>query len=265
MELEVKPLLSDDHRLTGMWGWCRVSEDSDGKAYLNCGERDAYARLTSPTRRREWLAARIIIKEIMVRASLIASFQECSVQKDTCGCPRILIHEELAGNCHCTITHKNGLALSAVSFENTLFLGVDLERVTDKPLLLRKAFSTGADFIAGAHSLREKYCILWSCKEAVSKALGKGMAMDFKKIIIRATPQETYQARGNKTCRIVGRYAAGKDRVLSICHIFPAREPGYKIHFQSCQRASLMTLLGRRQRRSEQKDCPQNNKRPLQG
>ena len=265
MQMEVHPLLSNHDRLTGMWGWCRVSGDLDGKAYLDCGERNAYARLTSPKRRREWLAARMIVKEIMVRASLIASFQECSVQKDVYGCPRILIHGELAENRHCTIAHKNGLALAAVSFENALFLGVDLESLTDKPLLLREAFSTGADFIAGAYNLREKYCILWSCKEAVSKALGKGMTMDFKKIIINGTSQETYQARGDKSFRILGRYAAGKECVFSICHLFPAREPGYKIHFPAFQRASRMALMGRRQRASEQKDCPQRKKRPLPG
>jgi len=244
MQMELKPLLSDDHGLKGMWGWCRVLDDFDGKPYLNCRERDEYSSLTFPTRRSEWLAARMIIKEILVKASLISSFQECSVQKDTYGCPRILIHGELTRNCHCTITHKNGLALAAVSFENAIFLGVDLESQTDKPVLLHKAFSTRADFIARAHNLREKYCILWSCKEAVSKALGKGMTMDFRKIIISSTLEETYQVQGDKSFRIVGRYAAGNRNVLSICHIFPAGEPRYEIHFPSFHIASLMEFIG---------------------
>ena len=243
MQMEVNPLLSDNHRLSGMWGWCRVLDDFDGKGYLSCSERDEYSSLTSPTRRSEWVAARMIIKEILVKASLISSFQDCSIQKDAYGCPRIFIHGDLARNCHCTITHKNGLALSAVSFEDAIFLGVDLESLTDKPLLFHKAFSTMADSIARAHNLREKYCILWSCKEAASKALGKGMTMDFKKIIISSSFDETYKVQGNKTYRIVGRYAAGKDSVLSICHIFPAFEPRYEIHFQSFQKSSLMKYL----------------------
>jgi phosphopantetheinyl transferase len=243
MQMEVHPLLSDNDRLRGMWGWCRVLDGFDGEGYLNCRERDAYARLTSPIRSREWLAARMIIKEILVKSSLIASVQDGAVQKDAYGCPRIYIHGKLAGNCHCTITHKNGLALSAVSFEDAILLGVDLEHSTDKPLLLRKAFSTGADSIAGMHDLREKYCILWSCKEAVSKVLGKGMTMDFRKIIISSTLHRTYEVQGHKPYRIIGRYAGGKDHVLSICQLFPAGEPQYEIRFPSFQTASLMHLL----------------------
>jgi phosphopantetheinyl transferase (holo-ACP synthase) len=154
-----------------------------------------------------------------------------------------LIHGELARNCHCTITHKHGLALSAVSFDEAIFLGIDIESLTDKPLLLRKAFSTRADSVTMTHDLREKYCILWSCKEAVSKAFGKGMTMDFKKIIISSTLEETYHVYGYKPYRIAGRYAAGKDSVLSLCHIFPAFEPRYEMHVQSRQMASLMNLL----------------------
>ena len=243
MQMALNPLQSDNHRLRGMWGWCRISDDFDGKGYLNRKEKDEYSSITSPTRRSEWLAARVIIKEILVNASLISSFQECSVEKDVYGCPKILVHGELARNCHCTITHKHGLALSAVSFDEAIYLGIDIECLTDKPLLLRKAFSTVADSVAMAHDLREKYCILWSCKEAVSKAFGRGMTMDFKKIIISSTLEETYQVYLDKPYRIVGRYAAGKDRVISLCHLFPAFEPHDEIHFLSCQMASLMNLL----------------------
>ena len=164
---------------------CKIHEETPWEGYLTHVERSEYAKIGSPIRRREWLSARVALKRALLARCMIHSPHECEIQKDGWGRPFVAI---LTGNrfrwLKCSISHKGGVASAFLVVTPQTNVGIDLEVVSDRPLRLRRVFSTKSDVLPIGSNPVRTCTVLWACKEAASKAMGVGLLRDFRSISI---------------------------------------------------------------------------------
>lgn len=120
----------------------------------------AYKKLTHPRRRREWLAARLALKELLNALG----HNYTKLQKDTWGRP-FLANSHM----HLSIAHCASFALAAVAQDSPI--GVDIQLPCKKLQNVREKFLDEDEVKDGGNDV-EKLCIYWCAKEAIYKAHG---------------------------------------------------------------------------------------------
>ena len=99
--------------------WSQAELDAPGfdpADWLTDGERREHDALGNDKRRREWLAARVALKDLLVRDRVVRRPSDASVRKDARGCPRIVIWEPDTGRYAeraCSISHSGPFVLVA--------------------------------------------------------------------------------------------------------------------------------------------------------
>lgn len=175
-----------------------ISRNGAGvEASLSAEERMEFSRCRAPQRQAEWLAARWAIKYLMSERGKIARLRECSIRKEPEGRPYAHYFEEgTSGGKRfpVSISHKNGIACVCVSYLSSIRVGIDIESLSPRAWRVRHAFAHPEDGLIAPEDLPKSYAVLWACKEAVTKVMGKGLLMDFKKILIRLLPKSGFRA-----------------------------------------------------------------------
>ena len=167
------------------WG----STDPDlWQAILSSQERKYWGETRAvEKRRREWLLGRAVAKDAVRR--LIARHvgaelepADIEIVPDAYGCPhaRGPWSSELRVHPAISIAHSEGTAVALAVLEQGMVAGIDLESVNRR----RETFETVA-FSAGERGLldripedlRQEWALrMWCAKEAVGKALGRGLS-----------------------------------------------------------------------------------------
>jgi phosphopantetheinyl transferase len=180
-------------RVAGPVAACRLElpPDSDGGVsweslahfVLGQEERPQWDRLTAPKRRREWLAGRVAAKDAIRRLLLatrgVSIFPaDIAIVPEANGRPRAE-GKALSGlGLSISIAHTDGVAVAiAAALEGGV--GIDVERVDRRRgEYERAAFSADEVRLLGPETdleRRERSLRLWCAKEAVAKALGRGL------------------------------------------------------------------------------------------
>ncbi|XWN34844.1 MAG: 4'-phosphopantetheinyl transferase superfamily protein [Roseivirga sp.] len=120
----------------------------------------AYKERTHPDKRKEWLAARLALKELLAKLG----HKYTPLQKDAWGRP-YLVDSDL----HLSIAHGSSYALVAVSEQHPI--GVDIQWPCQKLLSVREKFLNDHESQDIDNDL-DKLCIYWCAKEAIYKAQG---------------------------------------------------------------------------------------------
>ncbi len=170
---------------------------------LNRNERKVYRGLgKSPARRTEWLAGRTAAKDA-VRAFLKKHWQlelfpaDIEIDQDAYGRP-VLKGEwirTVAAVPAVTLAHSDGNAIAVVSAQvNGVFLGVDLQAMHQpSPGFVTHAFTPEEQKILTSlpAEVRDEWSMrFWSAKEAVAKALGRGLLDGPHGVRIRSVERE---------------------------------------------------------------------------
>jgi len=183
-QFEPTPLpLGDDDVEVGLLDVTRlVTLESLAQAALTRGEHAEYARLVLPKRRREWLAARVCLKTMLLRRGRIGDARDCAVVKDARGRPRLDFGPELPAEpaYDCSLSHKGRFACAAAAKRPGLRIGLDVEEVSPRLVRLAGAFAHDGDVLLGSRPDAERLAILWALKEACSKAQGSGLDAGFR-------------------------------------------------------------------------------------
>jgi phosphopantetheinyl transferase len=194
-------------------------EDPESVAarFLTRKERDEYLGLRHPGRRREWLAARVCLKAMLVRQGCISEPMQCEIDKDargrpwlsfvpahsggheacpTDGRPRTAVHD-------CSLSHKADLACACVSSLPKTRVGVDVERASPRLLRLAGAFVSDRDRLIGTRPPLVRLAVLWSLKEAYTKAVGAGLGIALADVICEETAEGRHRVgiRDGPVCR----------------------------------------------------------------
>ncbi len=137
-------------------------------------------------RRREWLSARVGVKNLALQLGLAAAAGHCQVVKERGGRPWLEVEDNGRRLWYpCSLAHKDGLAACCLAASEQVAVGIDLERVNEKPWRLRRHFVTKHDSLAEDLEKTQRCTLLWACKEAASKVMGCGMRMDFTLLQVR--------------------------------------------------------------------------------
>ncbi|MDY7034972.1 MAG: 4'-phosphopantetheinyl transferase superfamily protein [Thermodesulfobacteriota bacterium] len=206
-------------RRKGLWGLCRIDRERQYEDFLTGYEKTEYAVMKTAGRKREWLGARIALKKMLMDQNLIDSPMDCQTEKDRYGRPHLSIYKKgISIILNCSISHKNGLAAICIGCLPETRVGIDIEAISERPWRVRRAFINGSDSLAGIEELKENYTILWACKEAASKVMGRGMLMDFRKLTVKGDPQGRFTVLENGRETIEGDYFFSEDFIIAVCY-----------------------------------------------
>lgn len=146
----------------------------------------AHKKLTHPRRRREWLAARLALQQLLQKLGHTYT----TFQKDHWG--RLYLVDSPV---HLSIAHCSSFALAAVDEQGPI--GIDIQLPCEKLQNVKDKFLEEEELKDSNNDL-EKLCIYWCAKEAIYKAHG-GKSLSFKQDIrihrFTKSPQGTLWAR----------------------------------------------------------------------
>ncbi len=176
-------------------------------------------------RRREWQAARIALKRLLVQDGVVRSPLHAEIRKNELGQPRIVVYVPETGHYEeiaCSLAHKNRLVVAAYA-RRKVRVGVDIEcRSWRLPHLCRR-FECPADRMLPLADTIGRFTILWSLKEAVSKLVGLGFACGFTQIECRETRLGTCEIQAPEEPHLYGLYVWQDRYVVAIVTDVPAR------------------------------------------
>lgn len=142
----------------GFWKLIESADDlySMASAFVNDDELSVYQSFKNDRRRREWLATRILLKE------MLGSYP--GIDYDSNGAPH------LNGDAHINISVSHADGLVAVSMSKKYHVGIDVERVTNRVLRIMDKFLTPDEYDINDPNLLQLLYIQWCAKEAMYKA-----------------------------------------------------------------------------------------------
>ena len=127
---------------------------------LNSKEQQEYAHITHVKKQKEWLAARLCLRRLLINLGYTPS----PLYKNTYGQPILATY-----NVHISISHCKEFALVALSQNNPI--GIDIEQSHRKLRTIQHKFLNEVE-TKDANSDLSKLCIYWCAKEAIYKTLG---------------------------------------------------------------------------------------------
>lgn len=208
---------------------CRVFKTGDGsrlprmaQVILSLREQETWSRLEGPERRRrEWLLGRLAAKNAVrlfakKQYRIRVTTTDVEIATDRYGRPTVegKIAEEIDGDISISISHSGGEAVAlAGKCGDHGGVGIDIERVDQSCAGLETGILDAKEqalFSAIPASERDEWLLrLWCAKEAVAKAIGRGMAGGPLNLVV----QELGPSTGTVAVVIAGQLA----RQLPIC------------------------------------------------
>lgn len=181
---------------------------TDAPDWLSPEERSRYDSMRFPKRRMEWLLGRLTAKTLLVRClpELAAvHLDQITIGNHAEGAPFVsIVGEPLP--LQLSISHREGLAVAALSANPERSVGIDLEWVEDHPQSFYEDFFTPGELVilAGTPDNRKTLVgtLIWSAKEAVLKAMGKGLRLDTRSVDITGVARTTVDGWGRFNMRI---------------------------------------------------------------
>lgn len=166
-----------------------ISDAQEAELYrrLSSDEQRAIGQIVAPQARRQSIVARGMLRQLLARLSGVSDAEITIVTAKT-GKPRC---ESLpTGNVHFNISHRDGLALLAISLGSEV--GVDVERVCDRidiHAVAEVVFTPGErdELLAAPKELqRQVFFQFWTRKEALLKAIGVGLIAEPNQFDVRS-------------------------------------------------------------------------------
>lgn len=177
-------------------------EEESPPGFLSTSERETFAGLRFPKRRREWLLGRWTAKQLLRRSQAAyraLPLDAISVGNDRDGAPYLSVEEEGRLEMSLSISHRDDHAFCALGSSLSPIIGVDMERIEPRdPAFVQDFFTADeAERVWACPSpVRDTLVtVLWSAKEATLKALHHGLRVDTRRVEIHhiagIEPQQT--------------------------------------------------------------------------
>jgi 4'-phosphopantetheinyl transferase len=140
-------------------------------ASLSKNDEERFCELRHESRKKQWLASRIILQELSGNPKLSVSYEKTG---------RPIIND---GIHHVSISHTVNFV--SVILGKSTKVGIDIEYIHPRILKVAHKFVSQAEenFLKNHKNLQESLVLIWSAKEALFKLNGK-TDMDFRKNIL---------------------------------------------------------------------------------
>jgi 4'-phosphopantetheinyl transferase len=225
-ELELLPLPQADRTVeVSLVDLDRGAEHAQlATRFLAPAEQAEYRVLRHPRRRREWLGARLCLKTMLLRRRAIDDPADCAVRKDARGRPRVEMAagQPPQGIHDCSLGHKGRFACACASAAPARRVGVDIELACARLVRLAPAFVHADDAVTQSLASALRLAVLWTLKEAYSKAVGLGLGVGLGNVVVRETAAAWYQVGTRGGPQLVGRHWAYGPYVIAVCMTPPA-------------------------------------------
>lgn len=171
--------------------------ESTASRLLTPQEREEYARLGHPSRRREWLGARACLKAMLLWRGCVSDPMQCEIMKDTRGRPWLSFAPRLPATVvyDCSLSHKGRFACAGISSLADTSVGVDVEKVSPRLQKVAGAFVRDRDSLIRSRPPEERLAVLWALKEACAKAMGGGIGIVLGDVSCEETAEGRHQVR----------------------------------------------------------------------
>ena len=171
---------------------------TNAEKYLCPDEMDEWAAFKVSKRRDEWLTSRAVTK-LMIQA--VPGFQHFELQnikimKKRSGQPYIVDLRSGQNHGSYSLSHSHGAVFCGFSIEPHLRFGFDLEKIEPRPLEFIQDYFTDAEIemIRKNPTMQDEVATLvWSAKEAVLKAMQRGLSVDTRTVEIHPDLNGTSQ------------------------------------------------------------------------
>mgnify|MGYP001569791737 CR=1 FL=1 len=192
---------------------------STASRFLTPRERDEYAAMPHPLRRREWLGARVCLKAMLLARGSIGDPAECEITKDSRGRPRLAFAPGRPAGVvsDCSLSHKGRYACACASRTAGTRVGIDIEEVSPRLLRLAGAFVRDGDFVARRDPPEERLAILWALKEACAKAVGGGIGVALGDVVCEETAEGRHRVRTGDGLELHARHVLNDGYVIAMC------------------------------------------------
>lgn len=171
------PLLTEEklHNAASWAIWHIEEEEETFLHQLSPGpaEQVELALIKQPKRRLEWLASRVLIKQLASQHH----FPHPEIIKDKWGKPR-LSHSSF----HISISHSFPYAAAILHEQQPV--GIDIEHPRSQLLRIQHKFLNAPERLCAAEDPR-KLCVYWAAKEAIYKRYGKRALIFQEQILIQ--------------------------------------------------------------------------------
>jgi 4'-phosphopantetheinyl transferase len=156
--------------------------------HLSEQEMKHFVAMRFQKRREEWLLGRLAVKSLlrqtMPELETVRDHRLTVANHDE-GAPYVLLDGKQL-RVVVSLSHRAKRAVAAVSLEPEIGLGIDLEWVEVRAASFYTDYFTAGELELLNQSVPEAYqqvgTILWSAKEAMLKALGKGLRLDTRSV-----------------------------------------------------------------------------------
>lgn len=155
--MPIEKIVLDHQRAWALW---QISEEEEALA-AQMSQEPVSPAITNTQKRREWLSARILVKEMMT--ALGASFQ--GIIKDAFGKPFLNGYPY-------QLSLSHSFPYVAALIDKSEPVGIDLEQPKEKLLKIAPRILHPEELLDAGNDIL-KHCIYWCAKEALVKVHGK--------------------------------------------------------------------------------------------
>jgi len=176
-----------------------------GEDWLSAIEADHLHKLRFAKRRADWLLGRWTAKNAVAMFLGIRreplTLHSIEIRPDSSGAPKVFL-ENTPAETAISLSHRSGIGMCAVAPAG-VSLGCDLETIEPHGDAFPADYFTAEEqaLVAGAPTIPDSLrslTLVWSAKESALKALGEGLRLDTRSVVLRLrepfeTPVESRQ------------------------------------------------------------------------
>lgn len=184
--------------------------------FLRTEDQTEYSRFKVAKRQNEWISSRITTKKMMVKIlnDKKIAIRDIRIQKETNGRPYIFVDGKGRLNGSFSLSHSQGMVFCGYSDAPDMHFGIDLEKIEERKLEFIMDYFTNDEIKnyqqCTSDQKKEYSTLIWSAKEAALKAIGKGLALDTRKVEV--IPQNVVSLiEGWKMCNVIFREGSEKE------------------------------------------------------
>lgn len=213
-----------------------ADEPALASRFLTPPERAEYAQLSHPSRRREWLGARVCLKAMLLRRGRVEDPLQCAITKDASGRPRLSFATgaHVGADYACSLSHKGRFAGACAATAPGASVGVDIEEVSPRLLRLAGVLASDRDSLPGARAPEERLALLWALREACAKAVGGGIGVAMGNMSCEETTEGHCRVTTGDGLQFRARHVLHDGYVVAVC--FGRADDHTRKGIRECQR-----------------------------